>query len=300
MKTDKSAVCILCKNTTEFEEVAKCLRDSNAHRVLQCKSCHHVQIWPTPNAQEDREFYNENKQPKNLGIKIELEKLRNRQLYDTRRRVKWLTKLIPPGSSVLEVGSSYGFLLEELHKRGYKAEGIEISKERYEISKQVTGAPVLNVDLMRESRLPKHYETVIMTHVLEHINDPVSFCSLLRRYLKKGGSVIAEVPNLDDLMLTSNSHYNSFWWQRAHISYFNKETLRCVFRKAGYNHIKIKGIQRYGIDNMMSWMVSGKPQIDSPTFETHGSYRWMEKYYKSYLEKNEQCDTLIAIAKVHY
>lgn len=291
-----NTVCILCKKTPNFVEIAKRVRDSEKHCVIRCSSCDHVQIWPIPNNQENKKFYDENRQPKNLGINIELEALRKRQFHDTKRRAQFLTNFIPRGSSILEVGSSYGFLLEELCKNGYKAEGVEISQERCRIAKQVTQASVFNIDLMKEPNLPR-YQVVIMSHVLEHISDPIQFCSLLQQYLKEDGCVIAEVPNLNDLMLTSSSSYQSFWWQVAHLSYFSEKTLRHVFVQAGYRNIQITGIQRYGIDNMMDWMVRGKPQLDSPTFETCGSYKWLEEYYKSYLEENRQCDTLIAVAK---
>ena len=48
----------------------------------------------------------------------------------------------------------------------------------------------------------------------------------------------------------------------------NKTTpkiLRMVLHKAGFT-VNIKGIQRYSIENFMNWKLTGKPQLENPTF----------------------------------
>lgn len=297
MKETKNT-CILCGYAGKSDKIASKLRDSTSHSVVRCIRCGHVQISPIPSPEEEKKFYDLNKQPKNVGIKISIDSLKGRQRYDIIRRANFVSGRTKPGSSILDVGSSYGFFLDEMRNRGYKANGIEISKERLEISKKVTRAKVFKINLLENSVNIGKYDVITISHILEHVSLPIKLCYILKYYLKSGGCVIAEVPNLDDPMLLASKGYKSFWWQRAHISYFSQNTLLRVFREAGYKNIKITGVQRYGIDNMMNWLCRGKPQVDSPNFETKGQYKWLEKYYKSYLERRKTCDTLIVIANL--
>ena len=80
------------------------------------------------------------------------------------------------------------------------------------------------------------------------------------------------------------------------MSYFNPKTLKKVFQKAGYN-VKVFGVQRYSIENLINWKLSGKPQISLPTYNLPQELDWIDKYYKTQLEKQLKCDTLIAICE---
>jgi 2-polyprenyl-3-methyl-5-hydroxy-6-metoxy-1,4-benzoquinol methylase len=288
--------CILCGSTGRFEKVISHIRDSYEHSVVLCKSCDHVQISPLPTREEDRIFYNKNKQPKNIGVKVDIASLRTRQIYDTTRRADFVSRYVPIGARILDVGSSYGFFLEQMSKKGYKVTGIEVSAERRNISNKVTRAPVLDINLLEKDIGIGQFDAVVMFHVLEHVPDPVKFCLRLKEYISEKGCLIVEVPNLDDLMLEESMPYKLFWWQRAHLSYFGCRTLKHVFKKAGYPKVTIEGNQRYGIDNMMQWIVTGKPQLKRPLFQTEGSHKWLEEYYKHYLVRKKRCDTLVAIA----
>jgi len=287
--------CIICASAEEFDLISNLLRDSREYSIVRCKLCGHVQISPLPSPEDDKKFYDNNKQPKNIGLQMNLEDLRARYLSDTDRRAKFVSDRFPRGSSLLDIGSYYGFFLAEMLHRGYQAKGIEISKEPRDISKQVTDAPVFDINLLEESNADiGSFDIITMSHVLEHISSPMEFCCALRRYLKKDGRIIVEVPNLDDMMLKASPQYKAFWFQRAHISYFSLNSLKRIFLESGYNEVEITGVQRYGIFNMMNWLVTAKPQIKSRSLSTKGSYKWLEQYYKSHLEKTIRCDTLIA------
>jgi len=293
-----NATCILCGSRKGFEQIADHLRDSQQHSVIRCINCGHVQIAPLPSPEDDKRFYDENRQAKNIGERTEIDHLRTVESYDTIRRTKFIVSRFPQAITVLDVGCGHGFFLAEMSCLGYRVKGIEISRERRTVAEKVTTAAILNVDLLESTPELEAFDVITMFHLLEHLSDPVKFCKILRRYLTEQGSLVIEVPNLDDLMLEACPPYRSFWWQRAHISYFNRNTLHRVLVEAGYSDIGILGVQRYGIDNRASWLVTGKPQIDSPSFETAGSYTWLERYYKSYLENILRCDTLMAVAHV--
>lgn len=287
--------CILC-GKKEFEKVADKVRDSDNHSVIKCAGCGHVQLTPLPTSDDSREFYDKNQPALSINAPMGMEELRDVQEYDTNRRVKLFTKTFSKSSRILDIGSGRGFFLGKMFELGYDITGVEISQQMRSVSQQVSSAPLLNVNLLEEPSDIGTFDVIVLFHLLEHFTNPISACSALGKYLNKSGYLVMEVPNLDDLMLKCEP-YREFWWQQAHISYFNYVTLFKVLKDAGYYAITIKGTQRYGLENMINWYTIGKPQLSSPSYETDGEYKWLETYYKQHLESTLQCDTLIAMSK---
>ena len=69
-----------------------------------------------------------------------------------------------------------------------------------------------------------------MFQVLEHVDDPIAFLAQVRRYLRPGGRLIVEVPNVDDWLLSvfSVPGYEDFDYRAPHVFYYSTRTLREV------------------------------------------------------------------------
>ena len=289
----RNKFCIICKYS-KLDLLASKVRDSAKHKIIKCKKCGHVQLYPIPTQQDDNKFYDENMQDKNVNDVGDIKRAKRKMMEDTIRRVNLIRKLTQKKGKILEIGSGHGFFLEMMRKSGYKMTGIEISKEKRKFSKQVTAVKVLDVNINEEMPDVGNFDVIVMFQVLEHIIDPIGFLRNVRKILKSNGKIIVEVPNCDDFQLRLHKEYREFYWERAHISYFTPKTLKSVFGMVGFN-TKILGTQRYSIENMFSWKLLKKPQMENPTYNLPKDYEWVEKFYKHYLEKNLICDTLIAI-----
>jgi 2-polyprenyl-3-methyl-5-hydroxy-6-metoxy-1,4-benzoquinol methylase len=287
--------CIFCGNNTS-KIITDKVRDSLKNKVIQCKKCNHIQLNPVPSRVDDEVFYDSNLQEKNQNHLISLQEHRKKSRIDTKRRVDLVSKSCKKKDRILEIGSGYGFFLEEMRKMGFNVTGIEVSKERREISKRVTKSKILNINLMDENFNIEKFDVIVFFHVLEHISDSISFLKNLKKILNRNGKVIIEVPNYNDFQIELNEDYKKWYFQRAHIHYFTPKTLKKILQKGGFNNIRIVGVQRYGIGNMFNWKINKKPQLDLPDFEFKDGYQWIEKKYKQYLEENLISDTIIAIA----
>ena len=273
--------------------MAPALRDSKRHKVVKCTNCGLVQISPTPAAASDKRFYDEGRQASNIGTPTNIKQLRTEQDVDTRRRTKFVSDLLKTGAEILDVGTGYGFFLEAMKRKNFKVTGLEISKAARIIAKKVTRAEILNVNILRENPERK-FDAVTAFHVLEHVTDPVEMLRRLFHLLKKNGKLIIEVPNLEDWML-SNSAYSQFYWQRAHISYFNQAILLKILKKAGLKNFNFFFEQRYGLLNAMNWVINHKPQIGSPSFFAPKNLLWLENIYKKAAVENKLSDTLLLV-----
>lgn len=286
--------CIYCSRS-KFGILSPKLRDSKKHRVVRCRACGLVQLSPTPKPEDDKEFYDAGRQFANIGEPTALKTLRRNQQADTARRVKLVGRLLKPRARVLDVGSGFGFFLEAAKKRGLRPEGIEVSRFARAISKKISRAKVHDLDLFQAS-LDKKFDCVTLFHVLEHISQPIAFLRQVKPLLKKSGKLIIEVPNLSDALLSVSPPYRKFYWQRAHIAYYDPKSLIKILRRAGFKIRNRIFVQRYSLDNMMHWLIKGGPQLQKPSFQTV-NYAWLEEFYKRELIKRKQTDTLTIIAK---
>lgn len=288
--------CLICQNST-FDILSQKVRDSKNHKIVKCKKCNHIQIYPIPTIEEAKKFYDNNRQLKNIKINFNLKKLEKKSEEDTLRRVEFVAKLFQKTSKILEIGSGYGFFLKAMNSIGYNVTGVEVSKERRNLAKKNCNVSILNINLMNEALDSSKFDGIVIFHVLEHLSKPIRFLENLYKMLKKNGKLIIEVPNVNDFQLKLNLNYRKWYWQRAHLSYFSPRNLKKVLKKAGFIDVKVKGVQRYSIENMLNWKLNKKPQLDQPTMRLSKQFEWLENYYKNYLEKKLECDTLIAIVK---
>jgi SAM-dependent methyltransferase len=115
------------------------------------------------------------------------------------------------------------------------------------------------------------YDLIVLFHVLEHIGDPVEFLSRLRALLSPGGKIVVEVPSENDIMLRNVAYRKSYFFQKAHIFYFNAASVFDVALEAGLG-CRIKPIQRYNLLNHIRWIVLKRNRGD-------GYYRDLRKSF---------------------
>ncbi len=98
--------------------------------------------------------------------------------------------------SIAEIGSGLGYLTYSLNRAGYKAKGIDISSEAVEKAKASYGDYYEAGDIfLLSNTYKKQYDCVVMTELIEHVEDPKAFISTALTMLKDGGKLIITTPN---------------------------------------------------------------------------------------------------------
>jgi SAM-dependent methyltransferase len=138
---------------------------------------------------------------------------------------------VAPDGHALDVGCNVGVLLDELAMLGWHTEGIERAPAARDLAAQRHA--VHDVDIESDAMLPRRYQLVTMTHVLEHLDRPMQGLKFVARHLAPGGTAIIEVPNWDDPA-------RIFWRTRYrplelgdHVSFFERGTLGALAERAG-------------------------------------------------------------------
>lgn len=130
-------------------------------------------------------------------------------------RVKEIIQRNFNGQSLIEVGCGKGHFLEVLQKSGFNIYGIDPT---YEGSN-----PAIIKDFFT-SDMGIQGDGIILRHVLEHVPNPVEFCSKIRD-ANGGGKIYIEVPCFD-WILKHRAWFDIFY---EHVNYFRMSDFQRMF-----------------------------------------------------------------------
>jgi len=102
----------------------------------------------------------------------------------------------PPGR-MLDLGCGDGTVLWLARADGWEVEGVELDPEHTAMVQRTHGFPVTASDLDSYQGTPGAWDVVVLTHVLEHVRDPVNVLARICSLLRPGGVAVLEFPNID-------------------------------------------------------------------------------------------------------
>ena len=177
------------------------------------------------------------------------------------RRLSLLLPHLHPGMRLLEVGCSTGHFLHHIRNHVQEAIGVDYDSGAAGYAASVTGCRTYGCSLEETDLEKGSFDVVCAIQTLEHVGDPTGFIRLLSRYLRPGGILYIEVPNLQDplLALYRNRAYHDFYFHEAHLFYFTPRSLGQVMEKAGMAG-EIRFFQDYSILNHLHWVFRDRPQ----------------------------------------
>jgi SAM-dependent methyltransferase len=111
---------------------------------------------------------------------------------------------------------------------------VEVSPGPAEYARRSLGAPVFNGTLRAYRAPAERFDLVTMIHVLEHLRDPVGELEHVRSLLAPSGSLLVEVPNAEDALLSLFGGFYRPLCPGDHVSFFDKPSLERVLRCAGF------------------------------------------------------------------
>lgn len=295
--------CPLCGHTRGSLRT-KDYRGCNGNRAIYtCQSCGVLFIYSPNNIQEQKEFYDDDRQLKQTMHRFSLREYESKIRIDTQRRVRFCSSNIPPASHVLDVGCGYGYFIFLLNKQGYAAEGIDPSSIRISTAKEFYGIRAVEGFLDSQSHtLPKkYYDAITAWHVLEHVSEPHHFIEAIKDHLLPGGLLIIELPSASDILLKYKP-YSRFVLQDAHCIYYRPKHIKMILRQHGFINIKVRSIQRYGLANALQWLVRQTPEINDPSVIDVASFSPIttDKLYGKLRSLLGGADTILAKAQLPF
>ena len=232
-------ICNLC-GCKEFKIIEN---DEVPYKVLGCKICSLVFVYPQPTNQELAVHYNEDYYHEWAGP----QKQKRAKMWNL--RLNKMEKFRQAGR-LLDVGCGEGAFLHLAKKRGWQIAGTELSTYAARRASNILEADIFCGELFDADYPEKHFDVVTLWHVLEHVRDPVKYLFEVRRVIKSDGLLVIAVPNVNDLVMQfayrlirgRKMKLYSREDREVHLYHFSFETLVKYLRKAGFNCL------RYGPD----------------------------------------------------
>lgn len=102
----------------------------------------------------------------------------------------------PPGR-MLDLGCGDGTVLWLAKNDGWQVQGVELFPELTALVRDRLGLDVETSDITAYKGVDEAWDCVVLTHVLEHLPDPVGALRKIHDLLKPGGVGVFEFPNID-------------------------------------------------------------------------------------------------------
>ncbi len=261
--------CYLC-NSKEYQLRQGKVRDDHSIEIRECSQCGLVYLSKQKKCDYEKSEMHESAPPATEIAKDDL------------RRFNYVKGFIQ-NKDVLDFGCGQGGFIAFAETIANKVYGVEL-EERY-----TNGTTVFQY----LSDIDKTFDFITAFHVIEHLENPIKILMQLKDKLKKGGSIIIEVPSSDDALLTlyENVPFSEFTYWSCHLHLFNQKTLTLLLQKAGLKIDYIEHIQRYPLSNHLYWLAKGLAG-------GHNIWSFLDsKDYETKLASIGKTDTLIARCK---
>ncbi|MFK7988482.1 MAG: class I SAM-dependent methyltransferase [Sandaracinaceae bacterium] len=233
------AACPVCDTDSSPLVVGTRARFGMRVRNVACRTCGLVRVDPRPSPEAMDAYYRGPYRSQYRTVKLptgdgralgpddpgymELRAARYRDQASLALRLGQLDK----GARVLEVGCRDGQTLSHMARREVSVFGVEPGPE--EAAQAAARGVDVFVGLLEEYTPDAPFDQVQMFHVLEHLHDPRGALETLASWLRPGGKLIVEVPNLAQPYGPLEGNF----FQNAHLYSFTANTLKALFRRVG-------------------------------------------------------------------
>lgn len=157
-------------------------------------------------------------------------------------RLAVLGQHLPRGRrSLLEIGCGSGEFLSFMRRRGWKVTGIEPSTAAAACASRL-GTKVffgtLNDFVASPDGRHSRFDVIVLSHVLEHLPDPIGLLRTIRHLLRPGGMMILMAPNERNPLQRAAEHLvrRKRWWVAVpdHLYYWSHSALATFVSRHGF------------------------------------------------------------------
>ena len=239
--------CIVCTGKPNLQV----LIENKNFRIIKCKGCGLVYQDNFEQYDKIDKIYNSfylDSPPQDILSRKNDTKVRKLVYSDIEKIQK------PPGL-MLDIGCSFGESMMFFEKKGWKTIGIDICETSVNWAKD-QGLNCIFTSI--EKYTPdKKFDIILMSHVLEHIGDPVAALKRIKKWLKPGGIIHIRVPNIESRLLNNKIFFLGDLSPFQHLYYFSPNNINLLLNKVG---LKSSIITRYkhSLGSMINMLIRSR------------------------------------------
>jgi 2-polyprenyl-3-methyl-5-hydroxy-6-metoxy-1,4-benzoquinol methylase len=200
-----------------FTEYAALLEDVD---VVRCRSCTLMYMYPIIYFSDafTARLYNVSYFGRVGSAEVEDFKNVGEKRRILRRAVKFLEG-DPRDKQFLDIGCGTGEYLKVAAECGMQVTGVDVDESITEYVRAKLGYKVVTARLDDETFRENTFHVVVLSHVIEHLQNPNSLVGSIRKLLKPGGIFIIAMPNADSFLENLHELYGRVVrdWKRTYI-----------------------------------------------------------------------------------
>ena len=268
--------CSLCESNN-FTLVSEGDRYGFDLKKQFCNECGLIQTYPAVSREFHEEFYSYHYRP--LYLKSEAVDYDDVIKEQSDKAKKYLDYFINNGLSeklidlsIIEIGCSSGGTINGIKKAVKSVQGCDLDVEAIKFAKNKFE---LNVEVgMYPSSLPDGPKLFILSHMLEHVFNPLKTLKEIRLLMNTGDYLFITVPGINGVAEGDYKNDLRRYFHIAHVTDFTRSTLMNVANYAGF---KVTNIDQeinglFVADEISYWRKNKQDSINN--------IRSIEKTYK--------------------
>ena len=236
--------------------------DINDRNIRHCSGCKVYYVYPQPTKEKISSWYGEKYFEPSMQAAVqnldywEKSMLEKKDIFHPTGKqfsliFQWLESLglkeleqTHNGTlKMLDVGCATAGLMAEFQTRGWETHGVELSRDAVEFD-QSRGFNVQPGTLESAHYPEQSFDLITLTHVIEHLPDPLGTLTEIARVLKPGGKLFIRTPNAESLPALI---FGKPWFSdHDHLFFFGNRSLTHLLQKCNF---RVVGLKSYlGVD----------------------------------------------------
>lgn len=276
------------------KNLQKYIRDN--YKIISCKACKFYYVYPKIDLTtfELTQFYDTEYFPTLNNWHF---KARNRDIKSRLSILK--TKNQNKLKNYLDIGCGEGYTLLEATNLGFKTFGIDIADNRIEDAKKLEIC-FFSGELFEANYPDNYFDIIYMDSVLEHLVNPSLYLKEIKRILRLDGIAYIGVPNEDSLFDKFRSIIFRIKYKGKisakikpflppfHVSGFNKNSLKLIIEKTGFEIIEMNNFAtRFEFRKYSPYSIGFFIHLLTLPIDLLAIIFKMEKYLEVYIKKNQ-------------
>ena len=150
---------------------------------------------------------------------------------------------IPNKGRMLDVGCGDGSIVKLAQDLGWDAEGVDFDPQAVDAARR-KGLSVRTGSLSHQHYPEDSFDLVLMSHVIEHVHDPLATLAEIRRILRAGGTLVLTTPNAGSW---GHRRFGSAFVHLdppRHLQIFNGSNLAALIRRSGFRQCTVSSTLR--------------------------------------------------------
>jgi 2-polyprenyl-3-methyl-5-hydroxy-6-metoxy-1,4-benzoquinol methylase len=214
--------------------------------VFRCDSCQYGSVYPLPQPTDVPDFYRIEKyythgdshfdDPGSTSLMDRIRMhLAWRLDHGKPRSAAWIRSILPTSArTVCDIGCGSGALAAALADMGYIVTGVEPDPQTLaHVIRDKIEVVAASAENCTEPLAGRHFDAILMSHVLEHCIDPARALTCARELLSPDGVLICEVPNNAAAALGFSGTAWEMFDVPRHLHFFNEYNLRKFCERTG-------------------------------------------------------------------